>query len=270
MSSGYTLIRAQMINSRSSPTDRRKLHDRGRAAKPSTVGITPINGRQIDSGHMDVLAAIPEAYRGAVLDQCVRKRIRKGQFIWRQGDPVNSVAFLVEGKTISTYDGLNGKTGVIGLWLPGDMLGAADIGLSGGRQMTVRCLEDCLVYLMDLDKFFEISRRFPEVAQTVIRALSIRLRWVSHLAVTLETQTAFGRTCGVLVALSECFGTANDGSVIIEMDLTHSDLASLVGVSRQFMNQTLQKLRKEGLIDIKRQKIIVRDVQSLRTLTNEE
>lgn len=199
-------------------------------------------------GHLDVLGSIPEPYRSAVLEQCERLEFAKGGLIWTQGEPAGYVAFLIAGKAMSSYQSLNGKTGTTGFWCAGDLLGAADLGSLSTRQQTVRCLDACVIRTLSFERFDELVRRFPELAAAVIRALSLRLRWVAQLAVTLETQSAPERICGVLLALSERFGVPSGEGVIIDLKLTNDDLAAIAGVSRQFANATLQDLRKRGLI----------------------
>lgn len=199
-------------------------------------------------GHLDVLGLIPAVYRNAVLEQCERRAVAKGKLIWTQGEPAEYVAFLVSGKAMSSYQSRNGKIGTTGFWCAGDLLGAADIGSSTTRQQTVRCIDVCVIHTLSFERFDELVRRFPELALTIIRALSLRLRWVAQLAVTLETQSAPERICGVLVALSERFGVRTDSGVLIDLKLTNDDLAAIAGVSRQFANATLQDLRKRGLI----------------------
>jgi CRP-like cAMP-binding protein len=199
-------------------------------------------------GHLDVLGSIPEPYRSAVLQQCERREFAKGALIWTQGEPADYVAFLLSGKAMSSYQSLNGKTGTTGFWCAGDLLGAADLGSVSTRQQTVRCLDACVIRTLSFERFDELVRRFPELAAAVIRALSIRLRWVAQLAVTLETQSAPERICGLLLALSERFGVPGEEGVRIDLKLTNDDLAAIAGVSRQFANATLQDLRKRGLI----------------------
>jgi len=218
-------------------------------------------------GHLDVLAAVPPVYRKAVLDQCERRTARKGQVIWRQGESADFVAFIVSGKAMSSYQGRNGKTGTTGFWCPGDMLGAADIATPGTRQQTVRCLQDCVIQTLSFERLDDLVRRFPELAQAIIRALSARLRWVAQLAVMLETQSAQARICGVLLSLSERFAAPSDEGVLIDLQLTNEDLAAIAGVSRQFANSTLQELQKRGLISSGGRKLVLKDVKALEDLT---
>jgi CRP/FNR family cyclic AMP-dependent transcriptional regulator len=208
-------------------------------------------------GHLDVLGSIPAAYRSAVLEQCERRTLAKGDLIWSQGETADCVAFLASGKVMSSYQSRNGKTGTTGFWCAGDLLGAADVGTSSTRQQTLRCLDQCEICTLSFERFEDCVRRFPELALAVIRALSVRLRWVAQLAVTLETQSASERICTVLLALSERFGVPSADGVLIDLKLTNDDLAAIAGVSRQFTNGTLQELRKRGLITTRTHNLII-------------
>ena len=218
------------------------------------------------AGHLDVLGSIPDAYRRAFVAQCAEKCFKKGEVVWNQGDKAGYVAFLVEGAVMSTFFDLNGKMGVTGIWFPGDILGAADLGGYPARQLTVRCLMKTRIFAVPTDKFFAIVAQFPEMAECIIRALSIRLRWVARLAVTLETQTAFERVCTVLLALSEKFSVETDDGLLLDLKLTNEELASFVGVTRQFMNSVLQDLQGKGLISLRRRRIIIRDRKMIESL----
>jgi CRP-like cAMP-binding protein len=217
-------------------------------------------------GHLDVLGSIPPVYRKPVLEQCERRSLAKGAIVWSQGQRADYVAFLYAGKAMSSYQSRNGKTGTTGFWCAGDLLGAGDLGGSTTRQMTVRCLEDCVIYTLSLERFEDLVRRFPEIALAIIRAMSVRLRWVSLLAVTLETQSAPGRICTVLLALSERFGVPFEGGVRIDLRLTNDDLAAIAGVTRQFTNQTLHDLQREGILVTRKQNVIVKDPVALEAL----
>ena len=217
-------------------------------------------------GHLDVLGFIPIEYRNAVLHQCSKLLIKKSHILWNQGDRSGYIVFLAEGKLISTYISPNGKTSVTGLWVAGDILGAADLGGSSTRLMTFRCLEDSVVYTLEIDKFIALIDRFPEVSHAIIKALAIRLRWVAQLEAALKTQTIFERVCCVLLALAETFGVQSDDSIVINLRLTHSDLAAMVGTSRQTMNVTLHDLEKKRAISLQNRTITVTDEEELKTL----
>ena len=84
---------------------------------------------------------------------------------------------------------------------------------------------------------------------------------------SLETQSTEERICGVLLALVDCFGIEDDDGILIDLSLTHEDLASMVGVSRQFANGALNNIKNAGIIDLGNRRIVVTDVDRLRAAT---
>jgi CRP/FNR family transcriptional regulator len=129
--------------------------------------------------------------------------------------------------------------------------------------MTVRCLEPCILYTLSYARFDQLVERFPELARAVIQALSIRLRWVMRLAVILETESGYQRVCAVLLALVDKFAVPCAKGTVIGLKLTHEDLASMSGVSRQYASVTLSDLRKRGYVLIDKRSIILTDPRKL-------
>ncbi|MNC90970.1 Anaerobic regulatory protein [compost metagenome] len=72
----------------------------------------------------------------------------------------------------------------------------------------------------------------------------------------------------MLLALSERFGVPGDGGVLIDLKLTNDDLAAIAGVSRQFINSTLQDLRKRGLIAGRRHNVVITRPDRLQELAH--
>jgi CRP/FNR family transcriptional regulator, cyclic AMP receptor protein len=218
------------------------------------------------SGHLDVLAAIPQQHRKLVLAQCGQRHYRKGEIIWRQGDAAPMVAILGEGKAVSEYQSSRGRTVITGLWSSGDLIGALNLGAWNVHQMTVRCLENCQLHTLSVEQFYELVRSHPEVAEAVVRALSVRLHWYNHLTLVLGTLPAFERVCGMLLALSEHFAIRTADGLLIDLNLTHAMLAAMVGVGRPFLTMTLKRLEQSGHLRTVRRRIVIRDAAGLDVL----
>ena len=182
------------------------------------------------SGHLDVLAAIPEKHRQAVLRHCQIRKYRKDEVVWRQGEPAPYAAFLAEGKAVSEYYSPGGRTVITGLWLPGDLLGANNLATFNLHQTTMRCLENSLLYVLSVEQLYALVKSHGDLAKAVIKALSVRLHWFGHLALILFTQTAQERVCGMLLALSEHFGVKTRDGLLIELNLTHETHTAMVRV----------------------------------------
>ena len=218
------------------------------------------------SGHLDVLAAIPQEHRALVLAQCGQRRYRKGEIIWRQGAAASTVGILGEGKAFSEYQSSSGRTVITGLWSRGDLIGALNLSDSHVHQMTVRCLEESLLHTLSVDQFYALVRTYPEMAEAAVRALSIRLHWYNHLTLVLGTLPSFERVCGMLLALCEHFAAETADGLLIDVNLTHATLAAMVGVGRPFLTMTLSRLERSGHLRTVRRRLVIRDAAGLEAL----
>jgi CRP/FNR family transcriptional regulator, cyclic AMP receptor protein len=211
------------------------------------------------SGHLDVLAAIPAEHRQAVLEHCQLRKYRKDEVVWRQGEPAPFTALVAEGKAVSEYHSPGGRTVITGLWLPGDLIGANNLATHNLHQTTVRCLENSRLYVLPVEQFYTLVKSHGDLAEAVIKALSVRLHWFGHLVLVLFTQTARERVCGMLLAFSQHFGVQIKDGLLIDLNLTHETFAAMVGVTRPFLTVTLKYLERKGLIRNQRRRIVIID-----------
>lgn len=216
-------------------------------------------------GHLDILESLSPAVREAVLSRCAPRQVVRGRTLWRQGEAAHSVAILTSGKVMSLYEARNGRSGTIGFWCAGDLVGLGDMGRRQLRQHTVRCLEASSFLLLSFEAIDDLVAHHPEFSVALVRALAVRLSWVTQLALGLEAGSALERICTVLLALSDRFGEPHPEGVRINLQLTNDQLAAIAGVTRQFTSSTLKLLRGRGLLSTSRD-LVVTDVEALGQL----
>ena len=201
--------------------------------------------------------SIPTEYRKSVLEQCERRVVAKGRTIWKQGDRAEYVGFLFSGKAMSSYQSRNGKSGTTGFWCAGDLLGAADLGVPGTRQMTLRCLDECVIYALTFERFHDpcaASRARPATSRAVgAAALGRRSR--------ADPERSPRRPHRTVLLRCRAFRRRATRRVI-DLKLTNEDLAAIAGVMRQFTNSTLQTYR-EGLLITQKRNLILTDPPAL-------
>jgi CRP/FNR family transcriptional regulator len=219
-----------------------------------------------DFGHLDVLKGIPAAHRRAILAECTTRHCRKGVVIWNQGERSDFVAFVAKGAAITLYHAANGRVGASGIWTVGDILGASYIHNPATRHTTVRSIEPITLFCLPHAKMHQVMQRYPEFGESMIKAVSSRLRWAHNLTHILQTLPAFERVCAILLSLSDRYGVQTTDGMLVDVSLTHENLAAFVGVTRQFATVTLHNLVDQGLIAIKKRKIILHDQKQLRRL----
>jgi len=217
-------------------------------------------------GHLDVLKGIPAEHQKAIFGECTTRHCRKGVVIYKPGDRSDFVAIVAKGQAITLYHAPNGRIGASGIWTVGDILGASYIHNPTCRQSMVLSIEPIALFCLPHAAMHRFMRQFPEFGEAMLKAVSARLRWAHDLTHILQTLPAFERVCAVLVSLCDRYGIQSEDGILIEVSLTHEHLAAFVGVTRQFATVTLHHLIDEGLICLRKRRIVVQDSTRLRRL----
>jgi len=175
------------------------------------------------------------------------------------------VYILLEGSVKIYVDQLDGSEVILAFLGPGDTFGEMGIIGSGGRSASVLTLEPCTCLAMDRKTFLQCLRTMSNLSYNLVRLLSRRLRLANEQIQALSSLDVRGRVARQLLAFAQRYGEPNVNSeVLIPLRLTQTDLASLVGASRERVNQVIVDLKEQDFISVDAtHHITVHDLQAL-------
>lgn len=193
-----------------------------------------------------------------------RRLFAAGTNILTAEQPGEAVYVILHGTVKIHVEQADGRDVVLAILGAGDTLGEMSLIDSAGRSASAVTLEDSLLLWMDKSAFQEALRRFPIVAQNLVRILSTRVRLANELIQALASMDVNGRVARQLLAFADKYGRTEGKSVLIPIHLTQSDIADLVGASRKRVNQVMVAFREQELISINPEgRIIVLDRDAL-------
>jgi CRP-like cAMP-binding protein len=155
----------------------------------------------------------------------------------------------IEAGVVRTFTWLDDGTVItLGLWGRGDVVGRSLTQLALYRYR-IECLT----------KVEAIS--LPEGSwHTVVEDLRIHIQQMEELSVIRNQKRAEIVLIKMLVWLAKKFGREVEKGYVLELRLTHQDLAELLGSTRVTITRLLQDLEKEGLIHrLPHKKILVQE-----------
>jgi len=139
--------------------------------------------------------------------------------------------------------------------------------LHGSPQDTAaEAVSDTLLYQIYRNSFLQICNSFPSVAVRVSSLISRRLIKLEEKFQIAVSRDVSSRIAGVLLDLAEGFGKTSEGGVAIKLPLTHLEIASLIGSTRETTCVTLNKFRRNGWISSDKRRIVLLDTGALRSL----
>lgn len=180
--------------------------------------------------------------------------------------PGEIVYIIVEG-TVKTYvqqpDGTEVILAILG---PGDTVGEISLLDSAGRSANVVTMEKATLLWMDRATFWSCLQTMPSVTYKLAQVLCGRLRLGNEQIRALVGLDIHGRVARELLAIADQYGQPTaDGATLIPIRLTQSDIAGLIGASRESVNQVMVSFKKENFISVdKRFRITVRNKPALR------
>jgi CRP-like cAMP-binding protein len=193
-----------------------------------------------------------------------RRRYRRGQVIFRQGDPGTSLYLIDSGAVKILITTPEGKGLVLRLLAAGDFFG--ELSLLDGEPRSADAIAQtaCDLLLLRREDFLRFLEARPAVAASLLAAVSRRLRYTSRQA----QETAFldvpARLARVLLELVEARGQAVPEGQQIGQFPTQTELAEMVGATRESVNKWLGVYARQGLLRRDRGAVTVLQPDELR------
>jgi len=210
----------------------------------------------------DLLSGLPERQRALFEKRCRRRQYRRHAIIFYQGDPAGDVYFIERGWVKTYYTSFAGKEIIIGLWSTGDLVGTPDID-SATRLLSCQAVEDCVLLGFgpaEIDYFFQ---EVPLLARRLITALSFKVRWATTLCDRLATESVASRVAHTVITLAQLHGVRTAHNALMVDRVSHQDIASMIGASRQSVTIALSKFQKDGVLRCSKRCIVVYDLDAL-------
>ena len=186
-----------------------------------------------------------------------RRAYRKGQLILCQGDMGDSLFVVVSGRVrIFT---LSPEGHELSVWIcdAGDFFGEMALLTGEPRSACAKAMEQTEVLVLRRPDFYSYLLANPPAAIHTIEALSRRLRHTTAGAESLMSLSVTQRVARKLLELASRYGTAQGEGILIELDLSQEDVATLVGTTRESANRALASMREQGIVHIERNRIHV-------------
>lgn len=182
---------------------------------------------------------------GYLASKGIHKRYPKNSVLICEGDDSDSLYVLLEGKVKIFAGDESGKEVVINIQGPGEIFGEVAMIGKIPRSASVMAIEPVQVSFLSRAKFETCLLDHPEMAVKFVGLLVERVRNLTEMTKNLALNDVYGRIAYTLNKLVE----EDQGERIIHIRLTHQDIASMVGSSREMVSRIMKDLTMGGYID---------------------
>ncbi len=194
--------------------------------------------------------------------QLQRRRFRRHEIIFHQGDPGDSLHIVSSGAIKIVLPSLEGEEAIIATLRSGDFFGELALLDGAPRSATAVAVEPSETWTFSRELLRSLLERDASLRDSLLAGVARELRRITGHVQELHFLDLAGRLASRLARLArEADADANE--VRLDWPYTQSDLASMIGGTRQSINKLLSVLVERGLVVIQKDTLLIPDVEAL-------
>jgi CRP-like cAMP-binding protein len=133
-----------------------------------------------------------------------------------------------------------------------------------GRSASATTLEPTVLLSLDRTTLLDAVHHNAAVADALLRALGNLARRITEQASDLVFLDLAGRVAKCLVHLAVREGHVDGETTVLELPLSQTEIAEMVGGSRQSVNQTMKNFEMRGYCKLRGREVVILDLASLQ------
>lgn len=188
---------------------------------------------------------------------------KKDQFIYMPDDAASHIYLIVEGRVRIGHYLEDGKEVVTSILTTGEIFGELALAGEETRRDYAQSMSEVTICPLTLHELKELMYENKELSFKILKLIGLRLMKLERKLELLVFKDARTRVIEFLKDAAAWKGKKVGMETMIPTKLTHKDIASLTGTSRQTVTTILNELKEQNLINFDRRKILIRDLSKL-------
>ncbi|HBG07873.1 MAG: Crp/Fnr family transcriptional regulator [Geobacteraceae bacterium GWC2_58_44] len=201
-----------------------------------------------------------------------KKHYTKEQIVLYEEDTSSYMYLIYSGKVRVVKMNDEGKEQIITIHKRNDFFGEMTLLDGKTSPATIIAHEDAVIGLLHKKDFDEHLLTNDGIRRKIIGLLCSRLResWEMIKILSFNAENAQDRVVSLLGRLQELYGVKDDRGVIIDVKMTHQQMASYASVTRETMSRVLRSLEKAEVITVLDNKAILLNNSFFQTMAKKE
>ena len=212
------------------------------------------------------LSAFTEAEICHLQKRAVRKNWGKGQIIFRKGDPSTGMYFVLSGLIITQLESACGQSRPLATYGPGKLLGQIALLDGGPYFSTAVAREASSALLLDRRDFMAIIASRTELCAHINRHLCNDVRKFYEMIEASVFLDVPGRLARLVLYLHERHAKIDEEPP--SLHFSQREIAEFAGFSREWIARELAKWRRAGIIELRRNRLIIRQKSVLERMAS--
>ncbi|MFU0841756.1 MAG: Fumarate/nitrate reduction transcriptional regulator Fnr [Burkholderia sp.] len=196
-----------------------------------------------------------------------RRRIRRGEALYRAGDHFDNLYAVRLGFLKSTVMSSDGREQVTNFYMAGEMIGIDGIS-SGVYSCDVVALEDTEVCVIPYDRMAEVTTSMRTMGLHFQKVLSREIVRQHGVMLLLGSMHAEERLAAFLLSLSQRFESRGYSRSEFVLRMTRAEIGSYLGLKLETVSRVLSRFSHDGLIEVNQKHVRIFDAEGLRAIVS--
>jgi len=199
-----------------------------------------------------------------VADIAIAREWKKQSHVFLQGDPLENVYFIYDGKIKIYKSDVNGKEQIVAIAKKGEMFPHVGFFRKGDYPAFAEVLERSILIAVPISKFESVLIDNPELCIKVFKVLGEKIVDLQNRLEEQILNNTYEQIVKLLIRLAQNHGIEQeDGTILLRSEFTNRDLANMIGTTRETISRTLTKMKKDELIEVDKGGNMILDVEIL-------
>lgn len=188
---------------------------------------------------------------------------KKGEIILRGGDIPQGVYFIDKGYVKDYSVSEEGEELMLILFKPEDFFPLQWVFNNRPNQHYFAAVTPVDLWRCPKKDFLDFIKENPEIFLELTRHIMLRLGGLMQRMEYLAFGNAHQKVASIILICAERFGEKEEGNTVIQVPLTHKDIASFLGIARETASIEIKKIERKGLIAYRGRLLVVKDPKAL-------
>jgi CRP/FNR family transcriptional regulator, dissimilatory nitrate respiration regulator len=227
--------------------------------------LTPLRTAAIAAAlrSCQLFTGLPASDLATIAGFATLRNLEKDAYLFHEGDPSEGFYVVQKGAINVHRVSAGGKEQVIYVFRAGESLAEASMAVERGYPANARAIEASSVIVVPKAPFLALLTRRPDLGLRMLGSMSQHLRVLVGLVEDLTLKDVETRVINWLLRRCPADAKPNE-EIAITLTMTKRVLAAELGTSSETLSRTFARLRGEGLLQVKGDRLSVSDVVALR------
>lgn len=214
----------------------------------------------------DLFGSLSDALLRKIAGLAITRQLKRGQVLFSEHEEASGLYVIVSGEIRSIRQSPSGREQVLSTEGPGAILAAVPV-LNGGRFYSTMIADSASeVLCIEKHHVHELCREHTELLLNLAKLLAHKVRQYAELIETLALRNVEQRIAQYLLTIAQNKGVRVGEGCLVELTLTHNEIATRLGSVREVVSRTLTHLQTSNLIQMQGRRLVyIPNVQALST-----